>query len=348
MTSEFDFHPSKRLICLMPQKLGLGGPASFQARLIAGLKKSGVEVTFDPADPAVSAILVVGGTKELGQLRQAKRRGVRIVQRLNGMNWVHRKRYTGIRHFLRAETGNWILSTIRSQLADAIVYQSEFSQRWWNDARGAVKAPGTVVHNGVDLAVYSPAGAEQPPADHYQVLVVEGHLGGGYEQGLKTAVRMTELLNRRMDKPVELTVAGDVPVALRKHFQHAGARIHYLGVIQRGAVPALDRSSHVLFSADVNAACPNSVIEALACGLPVIAYDTGSLRELVTPEAGCIADYGGNVWNLDEPDIFALADCGQKVLENQETFRLGARQRAEQAFSLDSMVEKYLKVLLPE
>jgi len=86
----------------------------------------------------------------------------------------------------------------------------------------------------------------------------------------------------------------------------------------------------------------------MACGLPVVAFDTGALGELVTPEAGCIADYGGNVWNLDEPDIFALADCAQLVLENQTGYRTGARARAEQAFSLDLMVDKYIKVLLPD
>lgn len=343
-----DFFPSKRLVCLMPQALGLGGPASFQSRLITGLQKRGVETTFDPQDPAVGAILVIGGTRELGSLRQAKRRGVRIVQRLNGMNWVHRKRFTGVRHFLRSERGNWLLSTIRSRLADAIVYQSEFSQRWWNDARGAVKAPGIVVHNGVDLSAYSPVGVEIPPGDIYQVLVVEGHFGGGYEQGLHTAVRMTELLNRRMDRPVELTVVGDLPFRLRSAFQHAGCRIHYLGVLQRNTLPALYRSSHILFSADINAACPNSVIEALACGLPVVSLDTGSLRELVPAQAGCISAYGGNVWNLDRPDVFGLADCAREVLENQVSYRLGARERAKQAFSLDLMVEKYLQVLLGE
>ena len=44
---------------------------------------------------------------------------------------------------------------------------------------------------------------------------------------------------------------------------------------------------------------PNSVIEALACGLPVVSFDTGALPELVTPGAGRVVAYGGDPWRLD-------------------------------------------------
>ena len=341
-----EFYTSKKLVCLIPQKLGLGGPASFQARLTSGLTRMGIEVTHDPLDPAVSAILVNGGTKDLALLYQAKRRGVRIVQRLNGMNWIHRKRFTGIRHFMRAEWGNWVLGQIRNHLADAIVYQSQFSQRWWNDARGEIAAAGTVIYNGVDLSAFTPEGPESPFADSYTVLVVEGHLGGGYDQGLVTAVRLVELLNHRMDKMVRLMVAGDVPPRLKDDFKGYEYPIQWLGVVKRDQIPAFDRSAHVLFSTDVNAACPNAVVEALACGLPVISFDTGALPEMVTPQAGCIAPYGGNVWNLDRPDVYALADCARQVLEAQADYSKGARARAEQAFSLEEMTKKYVNVLL--
>ncbi len=338
---------SKRMICMVPQALGLGGPASFQARMAAGLIRRGIEVNHDPLDPAVSAVLVIGGTKKLGELMRAKRRGVRIIQRLNGMNWVHRRRFTGIRHFVRAETGNWLLAFIRSRLADAIAYQSEFSQRWWNDARGDVKAAGVVIHNGVDLSIYTPSGPQIPPADRYRVLVVEGHLGGGYDQGLATAVRLVDLLNRRMDKPVELCVAGDTPESLKAQVAMPGVQIQWLGVVRLDEIPALDRSAHLLFSSDINAACPNSVVEALACGLPAVSFDTGALSELVTPEAGCTAPYGGDPWKLELPDVHALADCAQQILAAQGSYRAGARARAEQVFSLDLMVDRYLEVLLP-
>jgi glycosyltransferase involved in cell wall biosynthesis len=335
-------------ICLLPRKLGLGGPASFQARLTDALRQQGIEVTFDPDDPAVAAILVVGGTKHLSDLRKAKRRGVRIVQRLNGMNWVHKQKFTGIKHFIRAETGNWLLSTIRKNLADRIVYQSEFSQGWWQRVYGEAKAAGTVIYNGVDLAEFSPLGANSRPGDRYRMLVLEGRLGGGYEQGLLTAVKAAELLNQRLEKPLELMVVGEVPESLRRQVSSTQVNILWRGVVKRHEVPEIDRSAHFLFSSDINAACPNSVIEALACGLPVIGYDTGALPELLSNDAGCIAAYGGDVWKLDKPNIYALVDAAQEVLKDHEKFSLSARKQAQDHFDIHAIAQSYQKVLLED
>jgi glycosyltransferase involved in cell wall biosynthesis len=118
-------------------------------------------------------------------------------------------------------------------------------------------------------------------------------------------------------------------------------------VVGRDDIPAIDRSAHVLFSADLNAACPNSVIEALACGLPVVAYATGSLPELLEGDAGLVVPWGSNFWKLESPDIPILVDAAERVLGEQARFRAAARKRAEAAFGLDQMVEKYLAVLLP-
>jgi len=101
-----------------------------------------------------------------------------------------------------------------------------------------------------------------------------------------------------------------------------------------------------LFSAEVNPPCPNSVIEALACGLPVIGFDTGSLSEIVPGDAGRLAAYGANPWKLQKPDISALEHVAVEVLEDQPRFRNAARQQAELRLGLDKMVDEYLKILL--
>jgi glycosyltransferase involved in cell wall biosynthesis len=333
-------------ICILPWVEGLGGPASFRSRLVDGLKTRGITPVARPDDPNCGVILVIGGTRRIPELLQARRRGVRIVQRLNGMNWIHRRRYTGVRHFVRSEVNNFILSLIRRRIADHIVYQSNFSRTWWQTVYHSVKAPGSVVYNGVDLAQFTPQGPHQRPTGYSRVLLVEGHLGGGNEDGLKNGFALVHQLNQQLDRPAKLMVVGDVPQELQAGFdrQYPGLA-DWQGVLPRERVPEVDRSAHVLFSADLNAACPNSVIEAMACGLPVVSYATGSLPELLEDDAGLVVPWGSNFWKLEAPDIPILAEAAQSILNQQDHYREAARKRAESAFGLDHMVDQYLEAL---
>ncbi len=336
---------SKR-VCVVPRVSGVGGMVSFRARLEAGLRQRGVEVTDQLGDFPFHAVLVIGGTRDVFGLWRARRRGIPVVQRLNGMNWIHRLRRTGLRHFMRAEYGNWLLAQIRARLATRIVYQSHFSQQWWERVYGRARPPTSVVYNGVDLTAFSPAGPGSPPQDCVRILVVEGSLGGGYEGGLEAAVTAGERLQALIGRPVELRVVGKVSPAVREAWSgRAHIRLEFVGLVKGERIPELDRSAHMLFAADVNAACPNSVVEALACGLPVIAFDTGALLEMVTEKAGRVPPYGSDPWKLDPPDVQDLAKSAVEVLNDLPSFRAGARQRAEEAFGLETMLDGYCQAL---
>lgn len=337
----------KNQICLVPELTGLGGMVSFQARMIAGLNTRGIPHTFDITNPENTAVLVIGGTRHLWQLWQAKRRGVRIIQRLNGMNWIHQLEKTAPRAYLRAEASNRILAFIRRHLADRIVYQSHFSHNWWEQVFGPRSIPHQVTYNGVDLAQFSPHGPETPPADHYRILLVEGHLVGIYARGLETAIKLARQVKASCEQPLELMVVGEVDDALKAHAHTLAPElwITWRGVVPREDIPAIDRSAHLLFSTDLNAACPNSVIEALACGTPVLAYDTGALGELVQDGAGLVVPYGADHWQLEDPLIPPLAEACLDILGNNPAYRERARARAEAAFSLETMITGYLDAL---
>ena len=196
-------------ICIIPRVDGLAGVASFRLKLEDGLRARGVDVTYDVSESSDS-ILVLAGTKNLLPLWTARSRGQRIVQRLDGINWVHKKRNTGLKHYLRAEYGNFVLSLIRSRIATNIIYQSEFSRTWWEDWYGKTRVPSTVIHNGVDLGVYSVGGDSISSTPPYKVLLVEGNLGGGYDMGLDNAIRLTEILQEKHKLQIELMIVGHI------------------------------------------------------------------------------------------------------------------------------------------
>ena len=331
-------------ICIVPKVHGVGGMVSFLHKFSTSAQKRGVEVTNDLASSSYGAVLVIGGTRDITALYRARQRGVRIVQRLDGLNWIHRVRPISLKHTVRAEYGNFILSVIRRYIAGHIIYQSGFSQNWWNQRFGPLVTPFSVVYNAVDLKEYSPGPGR--PTHVYRLLVVEGSLGGGYENGLENAIRLAEGLVRR-GLPMEVQVVGEVSPALKAHWEKQSTiPLVWSGLVAREQIPSIDRSAHLLFSADVQPACPNSVIEALACGLPVVSFDTGSLSELVTPDTGFIGAYGSNSWKLEPPDVTGLVRGAENVLADWTTFSQAARKRAESLFGLERMVDQYLEVLL--
>jgi glycosyltransferase involved in cell wall biosynthesis len=339
------YNPLVARICILPKAINTGGVTTFQAKLTAGLAARGIQICYNLIDRPYAAVLLTGGVRDLVGLWSARRNGTRIVQRLDGINWLHRRLPTGARHYLRAEYGNRLLALLRSRFVSQIVYQSGFVHDWWKERFGPERVPSFVIHNGVDLSVFTPDGPHERPTEHFRLLLVEGSLQGGYETGLETALGLAERLAENI--PIELMAAGHISAALKAITERKSLiPIHWAGLVPNMQIPALDRSAHLLFSADLNAACPNSVIEALACGLPVAAFATGALPEMVTGDSGRLVPYGGDPWKLEKPDIPALAQAAAVIFQDQRRFCEAARQRAEEAFGLDKMVDRYLNVLL--
>ncbi|MEN8241340.1 MAG: glycosyltransferase family 4 protein [Chloroflexota bacterium] len=339
--------PQPKRICIFPSPRSIGGPASFRNKFASGLRARGIEVSFDLDDLPYDAILLISGSRHLGKLRSAARRGIPIIQRLDGINWIHRLNRFNPRHYLKSEYGNLLLNYTRLHLANRIIYQSEFVARRWEQVYQPAPVAHNVIHNAVDLKAYSPEGTADRPTERFRIMLVEGSFASGHDIGLKIALDLAHQLESQHQLPSELTVAGVVPPETQAQWnRYTRVPINWLGVVPGDKIPYYNRSAHLYFSAELNPPCPNSVIEALACGLPVVGYDTGSLAELVGEgNAGRIVAYGADPWRLETPDIPALAAAAAEVLNNQEKFRRGARQRAEQAFALDVMVERYLEAI---
>ncbi len=338
---------SGNTIGIIPDVRGLGGPASFNHKFSTCLQKRGIQVSYDITRDDLKAILVIAGSKHLDKLSAARRKHIPIIQRLDGMNFVHRRKFTGMKHFLRSEINNWIMQTIRSRLANRIIYQSWFSQQWWQREYGALDKPIRVIHNGINLEEYHPSANVPDLSNGVRLLTVEGHLKNGVETGLFNAVQSLQYWKEYNGKPVRLVVAGDVPVTVRSRAEALiPGRIDWLGILPRESIPVELQKSHLFFSVELNPACPNAVIEALACGVPVVAFDSGAISELVDTQSGGIIPYDRDVWKLELANGSSLPETGSRLLADLQNFRINARNRAESLFNLEDMVNAYLDFMI--
>ena len=343
----------KKSICLIPEAKSLGGPRTFQRNLIAWAEKAqDVEVHFDASREDIDAFLVIGGPKKyLGRLIKARCQGIPVVHRLNGMNWIHRQRKTGLKYYLHAEAANLAIAFYRRFICSRIVYQSPFCEKRWNSVYGSLRKPSAIIFNGTDIRQFVPGETEPDLSGQIDFVLAEGSFRYGMDFGLDVAAELAAGLSARFERPVRIHVAGktspETEARIRTFLDDSGAdaSVIFEGVCSREKLIGLEQSAAFFFSSEIHAACPNAVIEAMACGLPVIGFDTGALKD-VTGEAGLIVPYGTDPWKLEKPVIGPLIDAAEQVIRRNSEFRKAARARAEREFSIDKMAESYIRFCL--
>jgi glycosyltransferase involved in cell wall biosynthesis len=176
------------------------------------------------------------------------------------------------------------------------------------------------IHHGIDLAALplSAAGGE--------ALVAFGRIHP--DKGTAAAIEIARRAGRR------LVICGIVQDARYFHEQvepHIdGDRVRYLGSVgpaQRAEI--LGSSAALLHPIAFEEPFGLSVVEAMACGTPVLAYPRGSLPELI--------DEGVSGWLVDGVESAARMVDRAAALD-----RRAIRRVAERRFGVDRMVDEYL------
>jgi len=151
---------------------------------------------------------------------------------------------------------------------------------------GAARDRVAVVPPGVDTTEFRPSGAEAPGRSWRHRVLWVGDLGPG--SGADDAIRMVahvpgcELLVA--GGPPATGLAGDPDVARLRQLAQAlqvDDRVAFLGAVLRGDEPALIRSADVVVCLSRSGVTPPALLEAMACGRPVVATGVGGLRETV-------------------------------------------------------------------
>ncbi len=152
-----------------------------------------------------------------------------------------------------------------NRFADWTVYQSEFCRTSF-EAEGADVSRSTVVMNGVDLEVFYPA--RTPPAAGPLRLVAIAWSPNRRKGG-------PDVARASLAPGVEVTFVGNWPAGVDP------ARVRVVPPQGHAALSDLLRGHHALLHMAQNDPCSNAVLEAMACGLPVIYHPSGGNPEIV-------------------------------------------------------------------
>jgi glycosyltransferase involved in cell wall biosynthesis len=286
-----------------------------------------------PNSPTDFSLLYLGTTwlpRDLGPLlRLARRRGAAIVVNQDGVG------YPGWAGDRAEDVNRPLRRGVRA--ADHVIYQSAFSKLSADLFLGEPGGSWEVLPNAVDVARFTPA--ETAPAGG-PVLLLGGDQTQQYrlELGLRT---LAAFLPRHRE--ARLLVTGRLVSNPEPLLDELGLHDHvfFLGEYAQRDAPGIFRRAHALLHTKVKDPCPTLVLEAMACGLPVVYPASGGTIELVGEEAGVGVPHP-DTWERDEPPRpEELADALDRVLADLPRFAAAARARVVERFALGPWLDRH-------
>ena len=284
-----------------------GGGNQFMLALRNALRRRGVTVVENQLREDVDAYLLNSIHFDVEQfLAFAQRHRLRAVHRIDGP--IHL-----IRGFDREK--DELCFELNKRFAAATVLQSTWTyQRIAEMSYHPVKP--VIIRNAVDPAVFHPHG--RVPFDRSRKIRL---IATSWSNNARKGGPIYKWLEARLDwDRFEFTFVGNESVAFN--------RIKSIPAVPSEALANILRDHDIYITASQNDPCSNAVIEALACGLPVVYRNDGGHPELV--------GFGGLPFT-DQEEILAQLD---RIAANYEMF-----QRLISVPTMDEVAESYLTLL---
>ncbi|MBC6440761.1 MAG: glycosyltransferase family 4 protein [Rhodospirillales bacterium] len=273
-----------------------------------------------------------------GSLTTLRRRKVPVVLNQNGV--FHEAWFDGD---WRAKNREMAAAY---HLADHVFWQSDFCRRCAQRFLGERDGAGEVLFNAVDTGRFAPA-ARRPerPVTFLVAGKIEHHLYPRIGDALEAVARL-----RHDGRNIVLRIAGSLDARSESAFRGDVARLSledaatWTGPYSQQDAPDMYRSADVYLLTKPSDPCPNTVLEALACGLPVVYSATGGVPELVGEDAGwplaCEESFERMVWPSIDDLASAMAEAADAFGDKVEA----ARDRAVARYDIGHWIGRHRAV----
>jgi glycosyltransferase involved in cell wall biosynthesis len=307
-----------------------GGPGSFQSRLENQLLELKCQINYHVKFrfSLIENIIIFSSSKHLIFLIYQKIRGARIILRLDGINTKHKFNKLNIKSYIYSELDNIVSICIARFLATTIIYQSEYVKNCWQKYGVPKNKNHFIIHNGVNIDDYSSC-----CYDFYQqdarICVIEGSIDD---------LVGIEILNSLSEK---VDVYGKISDELKNKITNNN--INIIGPVKREHIPEVLKKYKIFLLLEVNPACPNSLIEAMAAGLIPVGFKTGSVNEILAENQKFMAEYGSNSEKYEIPDLEKLNQKISNAIVSSNISNL-YQEHARKNFDIKKIALKYFKI----
>lgn len=276
-------------------------------------------------------------------LIEAKKNNKPIVQRLDG-SWYFT--VAGWRYpFLNLKA-----KIIRHLFTDFTIYQSEYSKYCSTKLLGIKKHdPSAIIYNGADLDIFSPLGETLTLRDNPDQKIFFTASAFRRTDQIVPLLKALKIYREKYGDNFKFLVAGNFSAKVKhipkvwSHFKN----VQFLGKIENKDLPCYERAADVFLFTHLNPPCPNNVIEAMACRLPICGVADGAMPELIEPgKNGLLIDTNDDAfWKSRTLNLKAFADNLDIIIKKQSEYSKKSYASAKERFSLDTMIEKYIDVI---
>jgi len=236
---------------------------------------------------------------------------------------------------------------LADRLASRVIANAKAVAEYAVKREGCEPGKVLVIPNGVDSERFRPMDQATAMATRKALGLLPGTKVVGTvtrlrsRKGLDTLAAAITAIAKAMPE-ARAVVVGDVPPQfLEPAMERAGVadRVVFTGV--RRDVPELLSALDVFLLASTDGeGMPNVVLEAMACGKPVVVTDVGGSREVVPKSGGVVVEPG---------DAHAMASSVLALLSDPERARVmgeSARQEVVERFSIPAMARATERVYL--
>lgn len=201
-----------------------------------------------------------------------------------------------------------------------------------------------VIPNGIDTQQYQPLDTQiardklNLPQDKYLVLFGAGSTSGDPRKGFRYLLSALKMLNAdRWSNQLELVIFGESEAAEPLPIRF---KTHYLGRLNDDiSLAAAYSAADVFISPSVQDNLPNTVVEALACGTPCIAFDIGGMPDLIQHQHNGYIAKPFDIDDLANGIAWLLEDDERRIELSKKSHAYALRN-----FELKAQSNRYLQL----